>query len=117
MFGYLMLKSMIREINDFAENMLERRKGHDFIRCCGYYEEIEVKLSRKYPKTYKEYMVAKQKWFKAFDDTQEEWQKYTDEMEYRRILQKQYQLEKIEKEVKIIKQEVECIKLNLEHKL
>ena len=117
MFRYLDLKWTIAELNEFADDMLQRRKDHNYIRTCGYIEETEQKLKKMFPKTYKEYERARVKWFRAYDDTQEEWQRYTDEMEYRRIVMKQHQLDKMEKEIRIIRQDVECIKRNLENKL
>lgn len=117
MLKYIMLKWEISEINDFTDNMLERRKDHDYIRTCGYVLEEERKLSSKFPKTYKEYERAKVRWFRAFDNTQEEWQRYTDEMEYKRIVMKQHQLDKMEKELRIIKEDVNIIKRRMEDKL
>lgn len=117
MFKFLMLKDRIYELNQMSDNMLESRKGHNYIRTCGYYEDYEEKLKERYPKTFKKYLQAKERWYKAYDDTQEEWEKYTKEQEYRSIIRKQYQLDRMENEIQIIKKEVQYIKDNLEKEI
>lgn len=117
MFNFIMLKDKIYELNYMADNMLEERKWHNYIRECGYYKDYESKLQKRYPKTFVRYLQAKERWYKAYDETQEEWWSHTVEQEYKSIIRKQHQLDKMSEEIEIIKQEVNRIKSNIEDKL
>lgn len=114
MIRFWVLKDTIYNLNNMSDNMLKSRKGHNWIRNCGFDKDEEVKLRKRYPKTFKKYLEAKERWYKSYDDTQEEWERYTKEQEYKAIVRKQHQLDRMEKEIKIVKQEVQRIRDNLE---
>ena len=114
LFEFLMFKEGIARMNDTANNMLNERKIHNYIRDVGYSKECERKFKKKYPKTYVKYEEAKEKWYRAFDATEEEYNQWKIKSDYERIIYKQNKLNEIEKEIKIIKKDVENQKIILE---
>lgn len=86
MFRYLSLKSMIRKLNNEANDMYQYRITSFVTRICGFVPEVEEKLWRRFPKTYMEYEEAKQNWFREYDRTNRDVELYMNKRDLDRLV-------------------------------
>ncbi len=103
------MKEFARKWNERSLNVLEERKKHNYIREIGYFTEVENRYSRWYPKTYKKYERAKVYWIRAYDSVEDEFQEWCKEQRYKNIIKKKDKLEELEKEIRIIKEDIKLM--------
>lgn len=93
MFRYLSLKSMIRKLNNEANDMYQYRITSFVVRICGFVPEVEEKLCKRFPKTYTEYEEAKQNWFREYDKTNRDVELYVNKRDLSRLVYRVKNLE------------------------
>ena len=112
MINLMFLKMQISEIEAMAASEKEMKEFiyAGGIRVCGYYEDIEVKYLKRYPKTMEKYFKAKEQWFLMYDRMLPKVEEIRRKDEIRQKADLKNRVEKAEKELKELRKIVDTFK-------